>query len=679
MPMIEGHLRDFSKALQQEFVGRGQVVGNEKGHWHYESGIFGIVKRVVRRIFGLENRRVASVINAYAACLNNLERIPVNTTSANKDLELHLFFAKGFVTTYEKNRHRSKRVGRALNNLDRHVAAMQYRLGELEKTSSNDELTKTIYVKLKTDTWEWKKKQFCYKDDEKELTDREKKQLLKVAKRIEFAQLLNSDPQLFSEFMKWAVRDNCSVRVFVEYPAIQKKIKNAILSQRIGRVGRRALQVETNDKGEKEVTLPFVVRENRDRKVRRISIPDGNRVVAFNENFKLTIDQVFKVFENKKKKEIYGDLEWFEDGITNYNISKYSERKATSPTLSRAQKVLRWIKKICAPKLYEKLQWKDDEYSVIDFSAEIWWEQMPTFETLSLEEAKKQYGEHLDGTKWTVAVCAKRESIQLDPIGNHAFYKIVIPNEDGTYRVCPFGKFPKKFPMTEIQKIAFLADSTRGEITFDQNVYYTHRQQWKLDLPFSHEDGVEFMSILKKHILLGLEEDENESVKADNVFQFQWRNCANFIQMTLKEFFDERKGINVPNLFLVDVLKMEPSDSTKYFIKLVKSLPKSLRPPLIHGVQEVLMAGRTIVVRDVSGDEISRSVKTSPFWRDLKICLPAYFAHKLEKGTLQEDIKFFMNKINERAKKVDPQKPKVPPSKEATTTFVFSSRNKVTA
>ena len=679
MSMIEENLRCFATKLQKEFVGRGQVVGDEKGNWHYESGIFGIVMRVVRKIFGRENQRVASVINAYDAYLRNLESIPVNTTSANRDLELNLFFAKGFVATYKNKlrRHDSKRVRRALNNLDRRVVAIKYRLGELEKTSNKDELTQTIYKRLKTKTLEWKKKQFCYKDGEKELTDREKKQLLKAAQRIEFAQLLDSDPQLFSEFMKWAVRDNCSVRVFVEYPAIQKKIKNAVLSQRIGRVGRRTLKVETNAKGEKEVTLPFAVKENGQKKISRISILDGNRVVAFNENFKLTIDQVFKVFENKKK-EIYGDLEWFEDGITNYNISKYGEWKAaTSQTLSRTEKVLRKIQKILTPKLYEKLQRKDDEYSIIDFNAERWWEKIPTFETLTLEEAKKQYGEHLDGTRWTVAVCATRESNQLDQLGNHSFYKIVIPNEDGTYRVCPFGKFPKKFPTTTPEKIAFLADSVPGEIVLDTNVYNTRRQQWRLDLPFSPADGIEFMSILKKHILLGLEEDEHKSVKADNVFQFQWRNCANFIQMTLKEFFEERKGINVPNLFKVDVLKLEPSNLTKYPIRVAKSLPKFFRRHFTCLVQKLLMAGRAIKVRDASGDSISRSVNTSPFLDELKIFSPPYFVQQLAKETLPEDIQRFMEKIKERAKKVDPQKLKVSSTK-AASTILSSSSNTIT-
>ncbi|MEM1282019.1 MAG: hypothetical protein AAGG81_00540, partial [Chlamydiota bacterium] len=294
---------------------------------------------------------------------------------------------------------------------------------------------------LKSLAKKWKEEQALLEN--KALTENEIYQLQVTSQYPEFVELVRQNGELIGKFFRWVIRDKNEAKVFIEYPALCEKIIASNLSSRIGRINSKDLKVKKVTNSEcgtyKIVTLPF---EGIDR-----NILDGDAIVTFRGNYKMSISDVFKVFEDKDLR--IGNLEYLALGITNWNCHKWGF-------------------------------WSADKnaFETIDLNHRQWWQQLPVFEVISRESAQQRYRQSLDGQSWCLATSATRGSASLDYENTHAFLEVAVPFGDGRYAIYDFGKFAKKFPATFFEGVSIFCHNLLATVSYpDGNVFYSHRQQ----------------------------------------------------------------------------------------------------------------------------------------------------------------------------------------------------------
>ncbi len=612
MLRIDSSLTAFSQAIQE---GKSVSV-TDRGEWKIQGRLISFFVRLLK----LDARRELKIGKIYCQVLDKLEKIPVafNTGYSQDvppqkvDFQQYIQVAKVISKKLKESQSKEAKAARA--DLKRRIVALKYRLeednGGCNKLKAYDVLTQKELgyqqeiIALAT---VWKSKQFVI--DEKQLTNVDLKKLKSAAHYPEFAKLLVQNSRLQDEFFKWILRDPNSVKAFVEFPAIQEKIKNCHLSTRIKRMGKKALQVIRQPVigkhySVKQVTLPFVVGKGAEENVIRVNILNGKNVVHFTDGVKISMKKIFQIFAHKRDKQEPGDLEAMEKGITLWNF-KYG----------------RWTGHT---KLVGKEQVK--EYEVADFSKANWWEQLPTFETITKEEAQKRYGSHMDGINWNVEAKASREKNNLDFEGNHGWMEVAIPRDDGHYVVYPFGRFPAYVPTSKFKRMGILANTVEAKIGYpDENVYYGHRQKRGVSFDFTPEQGQQLMGFIK--------EDMIKSQNRNLYFQFQGDNCAKWAQTNLEKVLGKE---NVPCLYRMKVLDATPSNPLlRVFYRIIRRSPKALQPTGLRIVNILFAPWRKFEVIDESGTRVSKSIMNNLFWKDLEIFHPAALPMRLDNGALR--------------------------------------------
>lgn len=435
-------------------------------------------------------------------------------------------------------------------------------------------------MELLTRARDWKERQPLI--IEKELTLRETDYLCDASAYTDFCESLSRDPYLLNEFFKWVIRDGINPEVFIEYPELQRKIVSCHLNGRIGRQGGELLKVYRN-----KVTLPFEGTE--------YNILDPRQVVTFRGNYRLTIGQIFEIFKNKGLR--VGNLEFMAEGIINWNV--------------------------------HRLGWWDAvmrEYRVIDVDQPGWWRYLPRFTIISLEEAQKTYGYHLDGNIWNVAATASRGNASLDFEKTHAFLEVAIPIGDGNYSIYDFGKFAYQFPGSVAESLSFFCKTVRATVAYpDENVFYTHRQKAHYSFGLISEQGFDFMA--------GIAKDIKRAREGNFVYQIESENCAKWSHERIEAVVGEWR---MPNLFRIHLLKTEPAGPCKVIFGMIKQIPDRWQTPLLSALHLPFGAATSQrVIED--GEVVEKSLHRHQFWNTGVVYLPAFLLHQKYQGQFIPD------------------------------------------
>ena len=418
-----------------------------------------------------------------------------------------------------------------------------------------------------------------------------------ISRFSEFAELLLMSENERISFFNWSLRDQISPVLFVQYPALCRKLVCHGLNGRIGRMGGdKVLKIQNflvaRSLMEKIVTLPFEGTE--------MSILDDSRLIGFSGSYSLTLKQVFEIFRDKYLR--VGNLEFMKDGIINWNVQKWG----------------RWND-------------ADKKYDVIDLVKDGWWKQFPLFEIIARQQAQERYGSHADGINWVAAATATRGRASLDVDLTHAYLEVAVPVGDARYAVFDFGKLANEFPATFIETLTMVCNTVHATIAYpDENVFYTHRQQAQHALFLSPEQGIKLMDSIKKDMI---------SSRALNfVYQVESENCAKWVHEKLEA---AAGALAVPNMFVMSIFQTEPLSFLGPIINFC-NLPKSWQIKALTFFHLPLGAAKGHWVLE-HGLLVWRALTHHPFWKTGTIYLPCLLHKQKELGHLSSDENNLIN------------------------------------
>jgi hypothetical protein len=592
---VDQSFNEFAKALKQ-----GLPVSCQKnGQWIIESRFMNLV----RNRFSLNESRLLSIAHTLENLLDRAEKIPVQFSSAgNVQVDQKAQFAdfleaSEIVVELLKNLS-EKPVVEWKHRLQRKMIGLKYRLesvnGGLDKGDGM-----TFFSQLVDAAVLWKQEHPIFSD--KTLTNDELKIISETSQYQEFVQfLLGKNGELQDSFFEWILRDKNSVAPFIQFPAMQKKIIEHALNGRIGRIGG-CLQILkrplNGDKLEKVLTLPM--------EGRPVSILDETAKVTFRGNYTLCIQEIFEVFKNK----VYtvGNLEFLAEGIINWNAHH-----------------LGW--------------WDADQrvYHKIDPNQPSWWEQLPPFETITLEDARIRYALPLEGIQWVVGAKATRGSRTLDIERTHAFMEVAIPREDKSYAIYNFGKFAFQFPSSFFNSLLTFCLNMHATVAYpDENVFYSQRQHGCYSLPMTSEQGLKLMNLIKEDIV--------KSRENNFLFQIESENCAKWLYEKLIAIF----GNQVPNLFKMSLMKTEPVGFVGACFNLFRTLgiPQMTQFKLVALFHIPFGAWKGTEITE-NGNSVIKKLTNHDFWTSSEVYLPALLIAQLEAGHLPKSTESIPVNIN---------------------------------
>lgn len=597
MQPIKNTLTHFTKALEQKQI---ITCDAHQGRWSNKASIWQRVKYYL----GFDEERLLSIGKAFCKTLDHFEQIPVvynseTTTIAQRDYTASLLLAANHVEA-TLNSSTDIRIRYQLNEVARRVAALKYRMEPVNGgIAPLLQPTLNYFEQIKNLVAQWKNNEPFWLGEE--VTERDQERIKEICTFPEFAKILLKDDSLQDLLFNWCIRENNSVRQFIEYPGTMARIKVSLLSSRISRFGGHCLKIHHQpvpnlaDAFQKVLTLPFHI----DNKVEHINILDEDQIVNLRGDMQMTIKKVFQVFANKKL--VPGDLEFFGTlGITNWNAYE-----------------LGWLDK------------KSNSYVRVDFLKPKWWEDLPVLEEISFEDIQHRYGKKIEEGEWIVLIRAARQTKGMDPDGQHGFFEIAIPLGNNRYAVYPFGVFPENFPTSFLNRLGFLAATVIAKIGYpDENHLYSHRQYATFVMRLTKDEGTGFLKIVGSDVI--------DSIEGNLTLQLGYDNCAAYPQKRLTELFGDR----IPNFFMIKTLEAQPSNP---FLKLIYRNLKKVSPQwqgcLLNGLQTILGSGRGIYIKE-KGKFVFKSVKTNPLHEQQLIFQPGFLHHQIETGKLPGFMSF---------------------------------------
>lgn len=470
------------------------------------------------------------------------------------------------------------------------LLSLKYRLEEKNGGIDTVPVQQPLVNILRKIVLDWKSVHPFQRGDEG-VSERDLFQILTTSQYPEFVYLLIDDKVTRDHFMTWTFQDGNSPKIFIEYPALQQKLRTSFLSNRIGKINNQCLKIKKIEKFvngeflfEKIVTLPFEGIE--------INILNPHQKISFKGHLTLTISEIFEMFKDKNYR--VGNLEFLAQGICNWNVHKWG--------------------------FWDDLK---KEYSVIDLNQEYWWKQLPSIEIISKEEASQRYEQNLNGKNWCVAATATRGSPSLDYENTHAFLELAIPDENGSYNIYDFGKFATFFPSTFFEGLSVFCHNLHAAVAFpDENIFYSHRQQTYHGFTISMEQGLKLLTAIKYDVF--------KSNQKNFVYQIESDNCAKWVHFHLVGILGEE---NVPDMFRMHLLDTEPKSFVSSIFRLIKKLPKSLQTRAMTICHLPLGAAKKTWIFE-EGKKVCKSLTRHEFWQTGVVYLPALLHKKKEEGLL---------------------------------------------
>jgi hypothetical protein len=614
--LIVSNISVFAQALNDG----EQVDCNRKGEWYQE----GILMRCVRWLFGWEDDRVVRVASAFNRVLDELEKVPVKF-NADADVmakqtecfDLHLKAAEAVKNQLEK--FQTPAAKEKLNELMLRISALNYRIAGPKSIDTKDyELMKDLFQN-------WKNDYDLYAD--KQISQEEIKKIFQACCYTEFVKLIANDPSLRDLFFKWAIRDNCDVDAFVQFPATSEKLKKAFIGGRIGRfhglidvlqkkdiaTGECSnLKLNSTQPYEKHYTLPIEIQEGEKLVVKDVSILDKTATVNTNNNYQRTIQQIIASFANRNREagnfEMLGrryleNGEYLRPRISNHHSLELGPYNP-----------------------------KTDDYERPDLSPgkKDWWKSIPPLDTLEVGEVEKMYGiNKLKQGQWLIVVRSSREDCGRDVDKSHGYKDVLIPDENGRYCLYPFGKYAAEWPVTFLEKALFITNTLPSKVACpDENHYMPQRQQAIVPLSAKKEDGLDLMEMIRKDLIKARE--------GNIVFQFPWENCAWWVQTLVEKLFGPEKfGGPIPNYYRSHLLEAEPKITPLPLVfRVCRALDGFLRNLVIRIVEFCLCAWRGTTVME-KGKKVYKSVSNSKHRKKFEIYHPSTLHARIMSGTLK--------------------------------------------
>lgn len=463
---IDQSLNEFRNAIETQ----QEIIVNQKGEWLVPGKWDKLVywEHITNMFtFNYKVKNLKKITDLVIQQIDELSKEQYTSSTHNRFAD-HLKLA---IAISEKSSrllfssNNSKFLKTSNLNLTRRIISLQYRMGTNVLINPNEVLLQDLLKKGE----DWKKNQFVFqhkKPEKQKLSDVEKERIAVACRYENFAHILKNDSQLRAQFFKWIINYRLQTEIFVETPGIQEKISESAMAFRCGK--KKAI-VWVNEAGRKDVLLKCVIKENTEKKL--LSLLDDNNKIAFADKYQLSVKDIYKIMAEKKK-DIPGTLEMFEDGLHAWSVEEWG-----------------WVK-------------SKEEVNPIDFKEVRWWEQLPVYKTISLEQAQKRFGPHMDGKNWSVVARASREADAYTVKNVHGFMHIVIPDvSEKSYRIYPVGEFIEKFPQNSIIQILHLLRTVKGKVHYiDQNVYYGQRQRFSHVVPVTANEGKALMDDVKKDI-----------------------------------------------------------------------------------------------------------------------------------------------------------------------------------
>jgi hypothetical protein len=536
-------------------------------------------------LFHLKNRYKLNLLKAFNVCFDKLENTPIRFNQAKQRVNFIQWIQAAQALQSYFPYSNSIQIKQTLKELERKVIALKYRLESANGGFDPVSLDVQIQNKLVQKAQAWKSGQNLFWTP---LLNQQDVALLRETCRFDaFVNLLFDDEKLCDEFFNWTLRDGIDVLPFIAFPSMQKKIVETGLNGRIGRLGGKQLAVIKIINPQKKVEKILALKMDGTFK----SILDENKKVTFGGNYTLTVKEIFKVFQQKRF--VVGNLEMFENGITNWN----SHHLGT------------WNPKTSV-------------FDTIRLESPTWWDQLPILEVLSIEQAIKRYDRQLEGTQWIVSAKASREYLSLNFDKTHAYLEIAIPVYPGYYAIYIFGKFATKFPTGTVDALLMVTVSVLATIAYpDENIFYTQRQHIGYSFTLTPSQGKKFMSSIKADII--------EAHKENSVFQMESENCGKWIQTKLEEHLGQAM---VPNLYRTDLINSEPHGFLGICWKIIRRLPKFCRSKVLAWCHFPLGAWKGRWITDSQGNKVWKSLFASSFWQDGMVHLPSFLHNQMEKG-----------------------------------------------
>lgn len=578
---IDSSIKDFFQAVNEDKA----VACDSKGHWYVE----GIFMRIVRWIFRLDDRRIANVALAFNNCLDKLEKIPVNfnananagKASEKVDFESYVLCAK--VLQDKMKECRSDDAKKEFARLNVRVAGLKYRLEGINGGCDKTNVDPNLLIDIRAIAEKWKAEKFYL--PVKKLTERDEQRLSEACHYPEFAQLLLKDTALKEQFFRWIIKCGNQVRPFIEFPAKQQKIRDSLLSSRIGCFGGDALRVQmaNGNDGLVQKHLTLLIEG------KPYSILDEQHKVTLKGNYTLSIEKILKIFAAKNKR--VGSLTFFPTGVENWNVNKLAWYNADKK-----------------------------RYEPINLNLPKWWEQMPKCQTISYKEASQRYGFACDGTKWIGSLKSTRETMTQALGGTHGYLELAIPESSGKYRLYSFGKYAITFPNAPWEYIGAVFGTGPGLISYpDENIALLHREQTEFSVPMTEAEGLNVMQTIKEDIL--------KAWKGNMAFQILSDNCCKWAGKTLSKNLGPEK---VPPLCTIPFEEVQPGGVIGKIFEVLKKTPAPVRRGLLTTLVFPLGSWSSKKLIKKNGKEKHISLYNNPPWG--------------EKGTLHHPAMLFYNK-----------------------------------
>lgn len=475
--------------------------------------------------------------------------------------------------------------------LEIRLIALKYRL---EKINGGEDQTfgpSTLFGRLLFYAEQWKRKNPLFWS--KELTQFDYSRLTEARSYEDFVALLIQKPRLRDQFFSWILRDGISAAPYIQYPALCQTLIDSNLNGRIGRIGNEYLKIVKYPYGyetmslQKLVTLPF---EGGD-----VNILDKEGEVLLSGNYHLKIKDIFDMFAHKEATP--GNVEFFALGITNWNTHCLGWWNAHSK-----------------------------RYELTDMDQPDWWLQMPITEILTLQEARRRYGMHLDGKQWVAIAQACRQYLNMNYEKTHAYLEVAIPLGNGGYSIYDFGKFATTFPFSLWSRSTFAVITHAATIAYpDENLYLTRRQHLGFAFDLSPDQGIILMDAIRQDILAARQ--------GHIVYQLAVDNCGRWIQERLGDALGSDK---IPNLFRTNLIEAEPTGIAGFCYRWIKCLlPKKLHSKMLSWILFPFGAWKGKWTVDKAGQRKWVSMLSSSYWEDGIVYMPSFLHKQMETGSIE--------------------------------------------
>lgn len=584
---IEQTLVQFTQAL---LLGQS-VVATATGEWMRE----GVVKKCLRQIFGRESARLVQVAQTFSTLLDKLESTPVgfsghSEVAQERDFKAYIRAAEAILALLVT--HLAPFAVSAYQDLQMRTTALKYRLEAFNGGLNPQAPRSDLQTQLQHHALVWKNS--LEVASEKHLDVAQIQAIEEISRFPEFVQLLLKSDSERLAFFNWALRDKIAAALFVQYPALCRRLVHSHLNGRISRIGEgKLLKIvkapQPSGVMQKIVTLPFEGRE--------VNILDDNRRIEFRGGYSLSLAEIFDVFRDKHLR--VGNLEFMEAGIVNWNVQKWAWWNAAA-----------------------------NQFEVVDMTQKAWWRQLPFFEVIALQRAKERYGSQVDGFSWIAAATATRGRASLDVDLTHAYLEIGIPMDKFHYAIFDFGKLANEFPATFMDTLAMVCNTVHATIAYpDENVFYTHRQHAQHHFILAPIEGIKLMDAIKKDMI--------SSRGLNFVYQVESENCAKWVH----EKLEIAAGMHaIPNLFVMSIFHTEPLSFLRPIIRFCKMFPQSWQIRALTFFHLPLGAAKGHWVLE-HGLLVWRALTHHPFWQTGTIYLPCFLHKQKELGHLSEDSK----------------------------------------